>query len=79
MPNFRAVIAVATGPLPRLTNGLSGTVAGNVIDALSQLGATDGNIDAYVAGPSSMMPNVMQALLDHGIRPECIHMDSFGA
>jgi CDP-4-dehydro-6-deoxyglucose reductase len=54
------------------------TVTGSVIDALRTPGLALAGRDAYVAGPPSMMPSVVEALAQGGIDREHIRVDSFG-
>jgi CDP-4-dehydro-6-deoxyglucose reductase len=76
-PNFHCTLAIDHGDLPTLPEGIT-AFSGRLADVIANNSKGFQDTDAYVAGPPVMMPGIMQTLMDKGILPEFIHIDSFG-
>lgn len=76
-PNFKCTLAVDNGDLPALPKSII-AVSGKLVDVIASKNEVFAETDAYVAGPPVMMPGITQTLLNKGILPENIHIDSFG-
>ncbi len=76
-PNFNCTIAIDKGEFPKLQKGIT-FFSGKLADAIKNSKMQLVEADAYVAGNPAMMPGIVQTLMDKGIEPDNIKVDSFG-
>ncbi len=76
-PNFSCTLAINNDELPKLPEGIQ-IVSGKLTNAISNERKQFKESDAYVAGSPAMMPEISKILMEQGIAPEDIHIDSFG-
>jgi CDP-4-dehydro-6-deoxyglucose reductase len=76
-PNLNCTLAIDKGILPEMPECIA-LFSGRLADAILNDAKFLDGADAYVAGNPAMMPGIMKTLIDKGVQPEQIHVDSFG-